>query len=214
LREFTRLRWAVRVLLLVGVVVLLLRLMAIGGWPQAYVVTGPSMGPTVHAGEYFIATGPVKHIRRGMLVIFRYDDDDGVFHVLRRLVGLPGDTVALRDGRAVVNGEAMSWPFRIIAPKAWRSLYVRGENLYTWGPVRVPRDSVLLLSDTRDMLGFPDSRFIGPVAIGSLEAEARWAIWAPGRGLLFRSLRRSAAPAKGPETSPRTPPNALLTPGR
>ena len=182
-------RWAVRLLILAGVAALLWAAMAIVGWPQAYVMTGPSMAPTVHAGEYFLATGPVRHLRRGMLVIFRYDDDDGVFHVLRRLAGLPGDTVALENGRAVVNGKPMPWPYRIVAPKAWRSLYVRGENLYTWGPVRVPRDSVLLLSDTRDMLGFPDSRFIGPVAIGAIEAEARWALWVPGKGLVLKSLR-------------------------
>jgi signal peptidase I len=180
---------AVRLLLLVAVAIFLWRLMALGGWPQAYVMTGPAMAPTVHAGEYFIATGPVKHLGRGRLVIFRYDDDDGVYHVLRRLVGLPGDTVALDDGRPIVNGKPMPWPWRIVAPKAWRSLYVQGENLFTWGPVRVPRDSVLLLSDTRDMLGFPDSRFIGPVAISAIEAEARWAIWAPRRGLILKSLR-------------------------
>ncbi len=186
----TRVRLAVRVLLLLAVATVLWRLMALGAWPQTYVMTGPSMAPTVHAGEYFVATGPVHRLRRGMLVIFRYDDDDGVYHVLRRVAGLPGDTVALKDGRALVNGKPMGWPFRIIAPRAWRSLYVRGENLYTWGPVRVPRDSVLLLSDTRDALGFPDSRWIGPVAIDAIEAEARWAVWAPRRGLMLQSLGR------------------------
>ena len=185
----TRLQLEVRFLLLLAAAILLWRMMALGGWPQAYVMTGPSMAPTVHAGEYFVATGPVKHLRRGMLVIFRYDDDDGVFHVLRRLVGLPGDTVALVAGRAVVNGQPMAWPWRIVAPRTWRSPYVRGGNLFTWGPVRVPRDSVLLLSDTRDMLGFPDSRFIGPVPFGAIEAEARWAVWAPRRGLILKSLR-------------------------
>ncbi len=186
----TRLQLEIRFLLLLAAAIFLWRLMALGGWPQAYVMTGPSMQPAVRQGEYFVATGPVRHLRRGMLVIFRFDDDDGVFHVLRRLVGLPGDTVALKDGRAFVNGKPQPWPFRIVAPKAWRSLYVRGENLYTWGPVRVPPDSVVLLSDTRDALGFPDSRFVGPVGIDALEAEARWAVWAPHKGLILRSLHQ------------------------
>lgn len=161
---------------------------AFTSWPQAYFMTGASMEPAVGAREYFVATGPVKHLKRGMLVIFRYEDEDGVFHVLRRVAGLPGDTVSLRQGRAFVNGRAMAWPFRVVEPKAWRSAYVRGGNLYTWGPTRVPRDSVLLLSDTRDMIGWPDSRFIGPVPLPDIEAVARRIVWPPGSARFLRRL--------------------------
>jgi len=182
-----RLRWAVRVVLLLAVLALIWWTQAFTSWPQVYYMTGPSMEPTVAAREYFIATGPVKRLARGMLVIFRYEDEDeAVFHVLRRVAGLPGDTVSLQGGRAVVHGHATTWPFRVVEPRAWRSLLVHGGNLYTWGPVRVPRDSVLLLSDTRDMLGWPDSRFIGPVAIRDIEGEARRVIWPPGPHFLRR----------------------------
>ena len=175
--------------LLLAVLVLLWWTEAFTSWPQVYYMTGASMEPTVGARSLFVATGPVKKLKRGMLVIFRYEDEDGVFHVLRRVVGLPGDTVSLRDGRAIVDGRAMRWPFRIVAPKAWRSPYVRGGNLYTWGPARVPRDSVLLLADTRDAMSWPDSRYVGPVPISAIEAEARRIVWSPGNGRLLRSLR-------------------------
>jgi signal peptidase I len=184
-----RLRWAVRVILLLAALALLWWTQAFTSWPQIYFMTGASMEPTVGAREYFVATGPVKQLVRGMLVIFRYEDDDGVFHVLRRVAGLPGDTVSLRDGRAVINGRAMAWPFRIVVLKAWRSAYVRGGNLYTWGPALVPRDSVLLLADTRDMMGWPDSRFIGPVPISDIEGEARRIVWPPGTSRFLKSLR-------------------------
>jgi len=177
------------VFLLLAVLVLLWWTEAFTSWPQVYYMTGASMEPTVGARSLFVATGPVKKLKRGMLVIFRYEDEDGVFHVLRRVVGLPGDTVSLRDGRAIVDGRAMRWPFRIVAPKAWRSPYVRGGNLYTWGPARVPRDSVLLLADTRDAMSWPDSRYVGPVPISAIEAEARRIVWSPGNGRLLRSLR-------------------------
>jgi signal peptidase I len=183
------------VLLLLAALSLLWWTEAFTSWPQVYFMTGASMEPTVGAREYFIATGPVKGLRRGMLVIFRYEDEDGVFHVLRRVAGLPGDTVSLREGRAVVNGRAMAWPFRIVVPKAWRSAYVRGGNLFTWGPAVVPRDSVLLLADTRDMMGWPDSRFIGPVARPDIEAEARRVVWPPVNGRFLKSLRHTDRPA-------------------
>ena len=184
-----RLRWAVRVALLLAVLALLWWTEAFTTWPQVYFMTGASMEPAVRAREYFVATGPVTNPQRGALVIFRYEDEDGAFHVLRRLAGLPGDTVALRAGRAYVNGRAMAWPFRVIVPKAWRSAYVRGGSLLTWGPVVVPRDSVVLLADTRDMIGWPDSRFLGPSAVGALEAQARRIVWSSSYRRLLRRLR-------------------------
>lgn len=189
LRVAVRLRWAVRVVLLLAVLALLWWTEAFTSWPQVYFMTGASMEPTVRAREFFVATGPVKTLRRGMLVIFRYEDEDGVFHVLRRVAGLPGDTVSLQRGRAIVDGRDMVWPFRVIKPSAWRSAYVRGGNLLTWGPQVVPRDSVVLLADTRDMIGWPDSRFLGPIPVSALEAQARRIVWSSSYRRLLRRLR-------------------------
>ncbi len=173
----TRLKWAVRVLLPVGVAALLWWTRAFTRWPQVYYMTGGSMEPAVRAQEYFVASSPVGRLERGMLVIFRYEDEDGVFHVLRRLAALPGDTIAMRDGRAIVKGRPAPWPFRVMKPDAHRSPLAREGDLLTWGPVAVARDSVFLLADTRDMLGWPDSRFLGPVPVTALEAVATRLVW-------------------------------------
>ena len=156
-------------------------------WPQVYYMTGASMEPSVRAHEYFLTTSPPGPLRPGMLVLFRYEDEDGVFHVLRRIAGLPGDTVAMQDGAALVNGREQPWPFRIVEPRAWRSPLARAGNLYTWGPVVVPRDSVFLLADTRDIIGWPDSRFLGPVAASAVVAVAGRIVWPPAR--LLRSTQ-------------------------
>ena len=186
-----RLRRWVRVLLLLAALAFVWWMRASLHWPQVYFETDASMAPTVARGAYFVATGPVRELRRGMLVIFRYQDpsDDDVYHVLRRLAGLPGDTVAMHQGVVFVNGRATAWPFRVVAPKAWRSAMARGGNLFTFGPVRVPADSIFLLADTRDVAGWPDSRFVGPVPVKALEAEARRLLWPPGRGRFLKSLR-------------------------
>jgi type IV secretory pathway protease TraF len=105
-------------------------------WPTIYYMTDPSMEPTVRMGEYFLAWSPPGGIKRGDLVIFRYEDEDGVFAVPRRVAGLPGDTVA-ELGRRVV-----------------------------------PADSVALLSDRGDMLGWPDSRFLGFIPRRDIEGRA------------------------------------------
>jgi signal peptidase I len=152
-------------------------------------MTGPSMEPTLRQEEYFTATAPAAPLSRGMLVIFRYEDEDGVFHVLRRLAALPGDTIGMQDGRVIVNGWSQPWPFRIVEPAASRSELARTTDLYTWGPIAVPPDSVFLLAETRDIIGWPDSRFLGPVAISAIEARAQHIVWSRERGRLLRALR-------------------------
>jgi signal peptidase I len=141
-------------------------------WPSVYFMTGPSMEPTIAAERYFFAWNPPGRLSRGDLVIFRFDHEGREYDVLRRLVAFGGDTVSMRAGVASVNGKPQSWGFRIIEPAAWRSVMARGENLYDWGPWVVPGDSMMLLADTRDIIGWPDSRFIGFIPPDRIVARA------------------------------------------
>jgi hypothetical protein len=91
--------------------------------------------------------------------------------VLRRVVGLAGDTVAMTGGVLRVNGRHAPWPARVVNPAAARTLDgpVRG-TIYDWGPATVGADSVFVLSDSRDMFGWPDSRFVGAIPMSALAA--------------------------------------------
>ncbi|MBI1722273.1 MAG: signal peptidase I [Gemmatimonadetes bacterium] len=184
-------RWATLAVVLAGAALVLWMTRFFTAWPETFVGSGPSMEPTVRPGEYFTARSPVGELYRGKLVIFRFVHEDGtVFHVLRRLAALPGDTIAMRDGRAIVNGRATNWPYRVLEPRAHSSPLARTADLNTWGPWIVPRDSVFLLSDTRDIIGWPDSRFLGFIPKSALEAEARRMLWSPSRrGMILRRLR-------------------------
>ncbi len=176
-RVVTSLKWAGRVVLLLAAAALLAGTRFFSEWPQVYYMTGGSMEPAVRAHEYFLTRAPAGPLTRGMLVIFRYEDEDGVFHVLRRLAALPGDTILMRGGQALVNGRADGHPFRIVRPEAHRSPLARSGELLTWGPVVVPPDSVFLLADTRDMMGWPDSRFLGPVPVAAIQGRATRIVW-------------------------------------
>jgi signal peptidase I len=140
--------------------------------PSLYIQTGTAMEPTVSEGEYFVAWSPPDRLRRGDLVLFRYAWRRGEFHVLRRLAALPGDTVAMDSGVIVLNGQPQPWPFDIGSPKAWRSELAIELNIYTWGPWVVPPDSAVLLADQRDMMGWPDSRFLGFIPLTDILARA------------------------------------------
>ncbi|HEV8265314.1 MAG TPA: signal peptidase I [Gemmatimonadales bacterium] len=160
----TPIRWLPTGLLLAALLALAVFSRGFTAFPSTYYMTGPSMEPSVGQGGWFLAR-PLRGMpARGQLVLMEVWIDDTLYHVLRRAVGLPGDTLRMVDGLLRVNGRAADWPARIIERRAERTLDgpIPG-TIYNWGPVAVGPDSVFLLSDTRDMVGWPDSRFLGAV---------------------------------------------------
>ncbi len=71
-------------------------------------VIGPSMEPTYKNGNILFA---LRHknadLERGSVVVFR--DPDSTHMLIKRLVGLPGDTLVWEDGKILVNGEPLSF---------------------------------------------------------------------------------------------------------
>ncbi|HSB54084.1 MAG TPA: signal peptidase I [Gemmatimonadales bacterium] len=147
-------------------------------WPAIYYMTGPSMAPAVGAGAWFLAAIPGGPVHRGDLVLVELTLEDTSYDVLRRVVGLPGDTLTMLAGRLSVNGGPAPWPFRVLEDRAERPLDgpVAG-TIYRWGPVVVGPDSLFLLSDTRDMIGWPDSRFLGALPRPSVVGKFRRLLW-------------------------------------
>jgi signal peptidase I len=116
--------------------------------------------------------------RRGDVVTFS-SPTDGT-RLIKRLVGVPGDVVALRDDRLYINGVAARYadvtPYREPRDYAGSTLAVRSAETIggsrreiqflpevaarrSFGPVVVPADSYFFLGDNRDDSG--DSRYIG-----------------------------------------------------
>ena len=115
-------------------------------------VDGSSMEPTVHDGDVALvwrlgaASGGLD---RGDLVVYR--DGDGDLAV-KRVVGLPGDRVAMLDGRLTVDEVVVDEPYVDQS---------RVDGVYL-GRVVVPAGSVYVLGDDRSRS--IDSRHHGPVA--------------------------------------------------
>lgn len=148
------------------------------GLPATYTMTGPSMAPSVGVHDWFLARPAPPRLQRGTMVLMQFRDEGEDHRVLRRVAGLPGDTLTMLGGKLAVNGEVAGWPFRVLEPRAERPLDgpVRG-TIYSWGPVVVGDDSVFVLSDLRDMAGWPDSRFLGPIPRGLIEDEYVALLW-------------------------------------
>jgi signal peptidase I len=92
---------------------------------QAFQIPSPSMEETLLIGDYLLvdkvhfAHGgvwgdilPYEAIRRGDIVVFRYPKDPRQ-HFVKRVIGIPGDHIRLRDKQVFVNGRALKEPYVI-----------------------------------------------------------------------------------------------------
>jgi signal peptidase I len=94
--------------------------------------------------------------KRGDVVVFTRpdeartpDEDESAIHIIKRVVGLPGDTVEVRGAQVLLNGEQLQESY---------SQWVEGGSFEgNFGPAVVPPGKILLLGDNRDQS--KDSRF-------------------------------------------------------
>lgn len=68
------------------------------------------MSPTLNDGDIVLVRGHIKGISRGDIVVFWYPDDQSISFI-KRIIGLPGESVEIRDGRVFINGSALDEPY-------------------------------------------------------------------------------------------------------
>ena len=113
---------------------------------NAVVPTG-SMESTIPAGSRIMGLRlyyNFKDPERGDIVIFKYPDDEKVDY-LKRIIGLPGETVEIASGKVYIDGELLDEP------------YLDEEPTGDFGQYQVPEDSYFMLGDNRAVS--KDSRY-------------------------------------------------------
>lgn len=122
---------------------------------QPFIVSGVSMVPSFENGEYLIIDELSYLLRapaRGEVIVFRYPRDPSKFFI-KRVIGLPGETVTIHDGKVYVkNGQAETvWNYPAIPTET-----MGGSGVYALGP-----GQYFVLGDNRSMS--LDSRAWGSV---------------------------------------------------
>jgi signal peptidase I len=167
---------------------------------QAFAVPSPSMEKNVLTGDrllvnkFLFASGfsaaarvlPSRPVRRGDIVVFRYPEDPRR-DFIKRVVGLPGERVSIRDKRVFVDGRLLDEPYAFHADdRVWPddpSIPEDRRRRDQLAPIAVPDDSYFVLGDNRD--DSSDSRYWGPVPAGHVEGRALFVYWSyppPGSG--------------------------------
>ena len=134
---------------------------------QPVKVEGTSMAPLLSDQERIFINKFVyrfEPIERGDVVVFWYPLDR-TKSFIKRVVGLPGETVEIRQGTLLVNGEVIPEPY--VPPQY--------EDISDFGPVRVPKGSYFVMGDHR--ISSNDSRVFGPVADRFIYGRAVFAYW-------------------------------------
>jgi signal peptidase I len=129
-------------------------------------VSSESMATTYDKGDLLLVDKLATRTgspARGEIVTFVSPQDDAL--TLKRVVGVAGDRVALRDGYLFVNGGPVVEPFVDHA----------SENATYFGPVTVPRHSVFVMGDNR--ANSIDSRNYGPVPLDAVSGRVRCRLW-------------------------------------
>lgn len=139
-----------------------------------------SMQPTLYAGDYVIVNKVAYKLGepgRGDVVVFHYPPDPGREPYIKRVVGLPGDHVVVRDNQVLVNDVALDEPYINAAPN------YNGE----W---QVPADSLFVLGDNRN--NSSDSHSWGMVPFKNVIGKAEIVYWPPSE---WKVLNPSSAVA-------------------
>lgn len=132
---------------------------------QARVVPTSSMEPTILPGDRLWTdkvTLRFRPVTRGDIVIFTPPVPSQSPYV-KRVIGLPGETVQVRDGRVWVNGIPLAEPYLAELP------------MYAYGPVTVGPDEYFVLGDNRN--GSNDSHQWGLLPRRSITALAVLRYW-------------------------------------
>lgn len=127
-------------------------------------VDGESMSPTLHSHQ---SLGVEKVSRysglpaRGEIVIVHYPKSDDAF--VKRVIGLPGDTVEVRDSTVYINGQPLT------------ENYTSKEPYNNMAQVTVPEDTIFVMGDNR--ANSQDSRYVGPISKDAIIGRALFVIW-------------------------------------
>jgi signal peptidase I len=149
---------------------------------QAFYIPSLSMAPTLKINDRVLVNKlsyDLHDVHRGDVVVFESPPNDGsaTKDLIKRVIGLPGDTVEASNGHVVINGQVLKEPY--IQP----DVETRGPMCQTESlpgcqgrdKVIVPKDTYFVMGDNRS--NSRDSRFIGAIPGSLIIGRAFVRVW-------------------------------------
>ena len=144
---------------------------------RPFTVSGASMYPTLHNGDRMVLS-KVGDIHRFDVVILKAPDENVEY--IKRVIGMPGDTVEMKSGVLYINGKKVDQPFINTEALAKQTVFIDDFTLESLtGESKVPEGKYFVLGDNRGVS--KDSRMIGFIDRSAIEGKAVFTIWPFGR---------------------------------
>ena len=124
-----------------------------------------SMMPTLRENDLVLVNKLDYHLHtpiRGDIVVFHPPTLSSDFYI-KRVIGIPGDIVEIKEGYVIINSEKIKEPYLSI------------ETPGNYGPKKLETDEYFVMGDHRN--NSLDSREFGPIKLGSISGKAFVVIW-------------------------------------
>jgi signal peptidase I len=154
---------------------------------QAFKIPSGSMQETLQIGDHILVNKfiygiklpfiqktliPIKEPRREDIIVFKYPENPKL-DFIKRVVGVAGDRVEIRNKKLYVNGKHSDRPYAVFMDGyTIPSVYNKRDN---FGPVTVPDNALFVMGDNRD--NSKDSRFWGFVDVSAVKGKAFMIYW-------------------------------------
>jgi len=125
-------------------------------------------------GTFERAVLPIREIRRGDIVVFKYPDEPER-DFIKRVIGLPGETLELRNKRVFVDGQPLEEPYVHFLEPIPEGEVTSSDVRERYGPVRVPENQLFVMGDNRD--NSQDSRYWGFLPVSYVKGRALVIYW-------------------------------------
>jgi signal peptidase I len=130
-------------------------------------------GPTITPVDRALL--PVRDIRRGDIVVFKYPDEPER-DFIKRVIGLPGDTLELKAKKVYINGQPLDEPYvHFLTPASEGGEVTSADVRERYGPVTVPDGQYFVMGDNRD--NSQDSRYWGFLPRHYVKGKALMIYW-------------------------------------
>ena len=140
---------------------------------RPFTVSGASMYPTLHNGDRMILS-KIGDINRFDVVVLKAPDENVEY--IKRVIGMPGDTLELKQGVLYINGKKIEQPFINTDALQKQTVFIDDFTLQSLtGETKIPEGKYFVMGDNRGVSR--DSRMIGLIDRKAIEGKAVFTIW-------------------------------------
>ena len=140
---------------------------------RPFTVSGASMYPTLHNGDRMILS-KIGEINRFDVVVLKAPDENVEY--IKRVIGMPGDTLEMKQGVLYINGKKIEQPFINTEALQKQTVFIDDFTLQSLiGETKISEGKYFVMGDNRGVS--KDSRMIGLIDRKAIEGKAVFTIW-------------------------------------